>query len=211
MHDPTKTIVLATRNQGKIRELRQLLADFDIEVLDVSAFPQIGEIEETGSTFAENALIKAAAVSKATGLAAVADDSGLEVDALGGAPGVRSARFSGENATDEGNNALLLERMACVVEEKRACRFVSAVAAVSPAGRVIAARGAWEGRVLFAPRGTGGFGYDPLFFDPQAGLTAAEMPAEEKNARSHRGKALRALLEKWGPFWAEVLAQAGKP
>ncbi len=200
-------IVLATRNQGKIRELRMLLADYDLEVKDLSAFPHIGEIEETGATFAENALIKARAVSQATGLTAVADDSGLEVDFLSGAPGVYSARFSGLEATDATNNALLLERLANVPEGKRGCRFVSAIAAVAPSGRIIEARGTWEGRVLFAPRGTGGFGYDPLFFDVAAGMTAAELPAEAKNVRSHRGHGLRALLEKWPAFWAAVLAE----
>ena len=190
-------VVLATRNQGKVRELQGLLAPLDLEVLGLSAFPQVGEVEETGETFAENALLKARQVSQATGLLALADDSGIEVDALGGAPGVRSARYSGEKATDAANNEKLLRALADVPENDRTCRFVSVVAAHAPNGAELTALGVWEGRVGLAPKGQGGFGYDPLFIDAQSGLSAAEMSGEEKNARSHRGQALRELLRIW--------------
>lgn len=201
---PAKTIVLATRNAGKIKELKELLAGFGLTVLGLDAFPDIGEIEETGTTFAENAALKARTVAQATGLIALADDSGLMVDALSGAPGVYSARYSGENATDETNNQKLLEVLRDVPEAKRACRFVSLVAAVAPNGAEALAEGRWEGRVLFSPRGVGGFGYDPLFLDLELGRSAAELSREDKNARSHRGRALRALLTLWPDFWVRA-------
>ncbi|MFP5239321.1 MAG: XTP/dITP diphosphatase [Acidobacteriota bacterium] len=193
-------VVLATRNQGKVRELQAMMAGMDVEVLGLDRFPQIGEIEETGDTFEQNARIKAQAVSQATGLIALADDSGLVVDALGGEPGVRSARYSGEGATDASNNEKLLAALADVPEGKRSCRFISAIVASRPDGRELTTLGAWEGRVGFEPKGSGGFGYDPLFIDLELGLSAAEMSAEQKNARSHRGRALRALLKDWAGF-----------
>lgn len=196
-----KTLVLATRNPGKVRELNALLSGLGFAVKGLDAFPRIGEIEETGTTFEENALIKARTVAAATGLAALADDSGLEVDALDGAPGVYSARYSDPDATDEKNNQKLLDALRTVPEERRGCRFVSVVAACAPGGAVLVAQGRWEGRVLPAPRGGGGFGYDPLFLDPELGMSAAELDPETKNARSHRGRALRALLAQWPDFW----------
>jgi len=195
------TVVLATRNKGKIAELRALLAGLGPQVVGLAEFPDIGEIPETGTTFLENARIKARAVCQATGLVSLADDSGLCVDALDGAPGVYSARYSGENAADAANNAKLLAALADVPESRRTCRFVSVVVAVAPDGRELAAEGIWEGRVTTSPAGQGGFGYDPLFFDPTAGLTAAELSAEAKNARSHRGKALANLVQNWMGFW----------
>ena len=194
-------VVLATRNNGKIKELNALLAPLGISVRGLADFPDIGEIPETGETFLDNARIKARAVCQATGLVSIADDSGLCVDALSGAPGVYSARFSGENATDAGNNAKLLAALVHVPERDRTCRFVSVVVAASPDGRELVAEGVWEGRVLPALAGNGGFGYDPLFFDPTAGKSAAEMTPEEKNARSHRGKALAGLVADWPGFW----------
>ena len=194
-------VVLATRNGGKIKELNALLAPLGVGVVGLDAYPEIGEIPETGETFLENARLKARAVCQATGLVSLADDSGLCVDALSGAPGVYSARFSGENATDAGNNAKLLAALAHVPERDRTCRFVSVVVAASPDGRELTAEGIWEGRVLQAPAGSGGFGYDPLFFDPTAGRSAAELTPEEKNARSHRGKALAKLVAAWPEFW----------
>lgn len=194
------TVVLATRNAGKIKELNALLANLGVTVIGLADFPAIGEIPETGETFLENARIKARAVCQATGLISLADDSGLCVDALSGAPGVRSARFAGEDATDAANNAKLLAAMAHVPEADRTCRFVSVVVATAPDGRELTAEGVWEGRVTTTPAGAGGFGYDPLFFDPTAGKTAAELTAAEKNARSHRGKALAALLAKWAEW-----------
>ena len=203
---PRQTVVLATRNAGKIAELSALLAGFGVAVLGLDAFVHIGEIEETGTTFAENAALKARTVAQATGLIALADDSGLAVDELSGAPGVYSARFSGEGATDAANNAKLLDALAGVPESRRGCRFFSVVAAHAPNGAEILAEGRWEGRVLTSPRGTGGFGYDPLFLDPELGRSAAELAPAEKNARSHRGRALRALLADWPAFWARAQA-----
>ncbi|MDP3426005.1 MAG: XTP/dITP diphosphatase [Humidesulfovibrio sp.] len=200
------TVVLATRNKGKLAELDALLAGFGLHVVGLGAFPDLGEIEETGATFAENARLKARTVAQATGLVALADDSGLAVDALSGAPGVYSARYSGENATDATNNAKLLEALAHVPEDRRGCRFVSVVTAIAPSGAEIMAEGRWEGRVLTSPRGAGGFGYDPLFLDPELGRSAAELAPAEKNARSHRGQALRALLKDWPAFWARANA-----
>ncbi|EFL52747.1 non-canonical purine NTP pyrophosphatase, rdgB/HAM1 family [Solidesulfovibrio fructosivorans JJ]] len=199
---PTQ-VVLATRNKGKIKELNALLMPLGVRVVGLDAFPDIGDIPETGETFLDNARIKAQAVCKATGLVSLADDSGLCVDALSGAPGVHSARFSGEHASDAANNAKLLAAMAHVPERDRTCRFVSVVVAACPDGRELTAEGTWEGRVLAAPAGNGGFGYDPLFFDSTAGKSSAELTPEEKNARSHRGKALAKLVAAWPGFWGE--------
>lgn len=197
---PTK-VVLATRNAGKIRELHALLAGLGVEVVGLAAFPDVGEVEETGATFLENARLKARAVCRATGLVSLADDSGLCVDALSGAPGVHSARFAGEKASDGANNAKLLAALTHVPDRDRTCRFVSVIVAAAPDGRELVAEGVWEGRVAAAPSGEGGFGYDPLFFDETAGKTAAQLTAAEKNARSHRGKALAALVARWEDFW----------
>lgn len=194
-------VVLATRNAGKIKELNALLAPLGVHVAGLDSYPEIGDIPETGETFLENARIKARAVCQATGRVSLADDSGLCVDALSGAPGVYSARFSGEHATDEANNAKLLAALAHVPERDRTCRFVSVVVAASPDGRELVAEGTWEGRVAFQPAGAGGFGYDPLFLDPDAGKTAAELTAAEKNRRSHRGKALAGLVARWKDGW----------
>lgn len=202
-------VVLATRNQGKVRELQAMLEGKDIEVLGLDRFPEIGEIEETGSTFEENARIKAKAVSEATGLIALADDSGLAVDALGGEPGVRSARYSGEGATDASNNGKLLAAMKNVPEGERGCRFVCCVAVHAPGGAEAVFHGKWEGRLAEAPRGANGFGYDPLFIDPELGLTAAEIAPEEKNGRSHRGKAVRELAAALPSLLRQAEAMAG--
>lgn len=194
-------IVLASSNSGKIAELSAMLAPYGLEVMGLADFPQIGEIEENGASFSENALIKARAVAKATGLPSLADDSGLVVEALDGAPGIFSARFSddmpylpGENR-DQRNMRKLLRLMANVPEEKRACRFVTAMAAARPDGGELSTIGEWHGRLLFEPRGANGFGYDPVFFDSELGLAAAELSRAEKNSRSHRGKALAAMLK----------------
>jgi len=203
--DPKKkTLVLATRNSGKIKELEALLSGLGFAVLGLGDFPQVGEIEETGATFAENALLKAHAVALATGLVALADDSGLAVDALSGAPGVYSARYSGQGATDETNNLKLIDALKDVPGQRRGCRFVSVVAACAPNGAELLAEGRWEGQVLTTPRGAGGFGYDPLFLDLELGRSAAELAPAEKNARSHRGHALRALLTDWPDFWVRA-------
>ncbi|MBB5144430.1 RdgB/HAM1 family non-canonical purine NTP pyrophosphatase [Desulfovibrio intestinalis] len=199
-------IVLATHNAGKVRELADPLAAFGVEVLGLESFPDIGEIEETGVTFEENACIKAREVTRLTGLISIADDSGLEVDALDGRPGVYSARYSDDweglpgESRDARNIRKLMHEIADVPEGKRGCRFVSSMACVRPDGAEMVVRGTWEGNLLTAPRGQNGFGYDPVFFDAHIGKSAAELTRDEKNARSHRGNALRALLEKWQNF-----------
>ncbi len=201
------TIVLATRNAGKVSELADALRAYGLDVLGLDAFPQVGEIEETGTTFEENALLKARAVAEATGHVAVADDSGLEVDALERRPGVYSARYSDDtphlpgDTRDARNNAKLLLELDGVPAERRTARFRCVMAACTPDGRHVFAEGAWEGHIALAPEGDNGFGYDPLFIDPQSGLHSAQLSRDEKNARSHRGKALRRLLELWPAFW----------
>jgi len=202
-------IVLATGNAGKVRELAGPLAAFGVEVLGLEAFPAVGDIEENGATFEENALIKARAVAAATGLVSVADDSGLVVDALGGAPGVHSARYSDDwqslpgESRDARNIRKMLHEMAGVAPDRRTCRFVTCMAAVRPDGAELTVHGYWEGRLLESPLGDNGFGYDPIFFDAQAGMSAAQMSRDEKNARSHRGNALRALLARWQDFMGD--------
>jgi XTP/dITP diphosphohydrolase len=205
-------VVLATRNAGKIRELADGLRAFGLEILGLEAFPAMGDVEETGVSFEENSLLKARAVACYTGCIAVADDSGLEVDALGGAPGIYSARYSDLRplppeakdpalCRDERNNLVLLHELAAVPDTKRTGRFVCAMSACRPDGTGITLRAVWEGRIVRAPRGMNGFGYDPLFFDPKLGRTAAELSKEEKNAHSHRGKALRKLFALWAEFY----------
>ena len=189
-------LILASRNPGKLRELQELLSGFGVEVLLESQVGLDLEVEETGTTFEENSLLKARAVMEAAGLAAIADDSGLEVDALNGAPGVYSARYGGLDS-DEARTALLLQRLEAVPDAQRTARFVSVLTACLPDGRVIQARGTCEGRITRAPLGSGGFGYDPVFLVPELGRTFAEMPAEEKNRISHRANALRQFAEKW--------------
>ena len=193
-----RTLILATRNQGKVRELRDPLARFGF---DVQSLPEdFPEIEENGTTFEENALIKARAVAEALGVAAAADDSGLEVDALGGAPGVYSARYSEDwpavegESKDERNNRKLLAELEGIPAEKRTARFRCCMALVIPGGEEIVVSGAWEGSIGFKRAGANGFGYDPLFIDPELELTGAELTREAKMVRSHRGKALARLL-----------------
>ena len=189
-------VVLASRNRGKLRELERLLADELGDVIVLKSLDDIGfgeEIEENGTTFAENALIKAGAVA-ARGFIALADDSGLCVDALGGAPGVYSARYAGEHGDDAANNALLLENLKG--QDDRSAAFVSVFACVFPDGSdPIVAKGCASGEILWAPRGDGGFGYDPLFYVASLGKTFAELTAEEKNTISHRGIAVRAFAK----------------
>lgn len=186
------TLILATGNPGKRREIAQMLGA-SVAIKTLIDMPDAPEIVEDGDTFEANAIKKARILSQHAGRPALADDSGLEVDALNGAPGVYSARFAGPNATDAANNAKLLSLLSDIPDVRRTARFRCAMAIALPNGQVQTASGAWEGRILHAPRGTNGFGYDPLFFVPECGLTAAELPAEEKNRRSHRGSALRAM------------------
>ncbi|HEC07448.1 MAG TPA: XTP/dITP diphosphatase [Thiolapillus brandeum] len=192
----TQRIVLASNNQGKVREIGQLLADRDMEVLPQSAF-DIPEIEETGLSFVENAILKARNAAVLSGLPAIADDSGLEVDALKGAPGIYSARFAGPDATDTDNNRRMLAELEDVPDEQRTARFQCLMVYMRHGEDPvpIICQGTWEGRILRTPQGENGFGYDPLFFVPEKNCSAAELPAEVKNAMSHRGKALQCLLQ----------------
>ncbi len=191
-------VVLASGNRGKLREIQALLASHRVRVLPQSAFA-VAEIEETAPTFVENALLKARNAARFTGLPALADDSGLEVEALGGAPGVYSARYAGPGASDAANNAKLLEALADFGEEERRARFRCVLVFVRHAldPSPIIAEGSWEGVIAKEPRGEGGFGYDPVFYLPELGRTAAELAPQEKNALSHRGQALRKLLALW--------------
>lgn len=186
-------LLAATTNKGKIREIAGILSDLGIEVVSPTEIGLDLDVKEDGATFEENAAIKARAWSKASGLPALADDSGLCVDALQGRPGVKSARFAGQNARDEDNISLLLNSLAG--ETNRAARFVCVAALALPSGELILAEGRYEGLITEEPRGNEGFGYDPVFFDPDSGKTFAQMSPEEKNARSHRRRALEALKE----------------
>ena len=189
-------LLLASANQGKLRELRTILDGLPVELVGLAeaGLGEPPEVEETGETFLENALLKGRAYAAWSGLAAVADDSGLEVDALGGAPGVRSARYAGPGASDQANLDKLLAELTGVPPERRTARFRCAAVLVDPEAGEWHAEAAWEGRLLDAPRGSGGFGYDPVFVPDGDERTFAEMTAEEKHAVSHRGRAFRTLL-----------------
>jgi XTP/dITP diphosphohydrolase len=203
------TVVIASTNRGKIAEVRQILAGLPLVLLtsdEVGGWP---EIDETGDTYLANALLKAHAVAAVTGKAALADDSGIEVDALDGAPGVRSARFSGEHAGDEDNNAKLIESLTGVPPERRGARYRCVAVLVTPDGEEIAGTGSCEGWIATEARGTGGFGYDPWFLPDGYSRTMAELTAEEKHAISHRGKALRDLADKLRHLWGTGEEGAG--
>ena len=190
-----KKIVLASNNAGKVREINTILADCGIEVVSQAEF-NAPDVEETGLTFIENAILKARSAATHCGLPALADDSGLEVDALNGAPGIYSARYSGKGATDQKNLEKLLHDLEGVSNDKRSARFQCLMVLMrhgeDPTPLVF--QGTWEGRITHEPRGESGFGYDPVFFVPTHQCTAAELPAEEKNRLSHRGQALKKLL-----------------
>ena len=187
-------LILASNNANKLKEFRSLVADLDIELLSQKEAGCDFEVEETGTTFEENAYLKAFAVTEATGIAAVADDSGLCVDALGGEPGIYSARYGlGHAASDEERYRYLLQKMEGV--EDRSARFVCCICCTFPDGSVIRSRGECEGEILLAPKGQNGFGYDPVFHPLCLNKSMAELNPEEKNAISHRGKALRAFIE----------------
>lgn len=190
-----KQIVLATKNQGKIKEMRALLAPLHIEVLSLADFASIKDAEENGKTFCDNAIIKAKYYYSHTHVACLADDSGLEVDALDGRPGVYSARYSGEGATDESNNQKILSEMKQVAIENRTARFRCAMALVD-GDMTLTTDGTCEGILLDELRGEGGFGYDPLFYVPRFKRTLAELTSDEKNAISHRGQAVRKMADK---------------
>ena len=188
-------LVLATRNPAKLAELSRILADgrVPVDLVTLDDFPDLPEVAETGRTFAENALLKARAVAAFTGLPAVADDSGICIDALNGMPGVLSARWSGAHGDDEANLRLVLAQLADVPPGQRGAHFACAAALVLPSGSEHVAEGVLDGSVIDAPRGTNGFGYDPIFVPESSGLTTAEMAAADKDKISHRGRALRAL------------------
>jgi XTP/dITP diphosphohydrolase len=185
--------VLASNNKGKLTEMKAILGARGLTVLSQAEAGLDLEVEETGETFYDNALLKASAVIRATGLPAISDDSGLMVEALGGKPGVQSKRFGGEGLDDGDRNALLLRTLNST--EQRSAQFVSSIVCVFPNGDIVSAEGRCEGEILRAARGEGGFGYDPIFFVHEAGRSMAELSLDEKNAVSHRGKALR-LFEK---------------
>ena len=187
-------IIAATKNKNKLREFGEILKGFEV-ISQEEAGVDI-DVEETGATFEENSMLKAKAIFEATGLPAIADDSGLCVDALGGAPGIYSARYGGEGYDDKGRVELLLKNMENVPDSERSARFVCAITLVSHDG-VITARGECEGKIDYSPRGENGFGYDPVFFVEEFGKTMAEISPEEKNSISHRGKALKIFSEKF--------------
>ncbi|HHH44132.1 MAG TPA: XTP/dITP diphosphatase [Gammaproteobacteria bacterium] len=191
----TQRIVLASNNAGKVREFNQLLAGSEFEVIPQSEF-QVEEIEETGLTFVENALLKARNAAQHTGLPAIADDSGLEVDALNGAPGIYSARYAGAGASDRQNLEKLLDTLKDVPDENRSARFQCLMVYLrhpqDPTPGIF--QGTWEGRILHAPQGDNGFGYDPVFYVPEQQCASAELPPDVKNRLSHRGQALHRLI-----------------
>ncbi|TAK60436.1 MAG: RdgB/HAM1 family non-canonical purine NTP pyrophosphatase [Dehalococcoidia bacterium] len=197
---PLPKLVLGTNNPGKLREFQQLLDDCGFELVTPAQLGIEFAPEETGTTFEENATIKALEAARGCGLPALADDSGLEVDALGGRPGIVSARYAGDgrtdpSLTDEQRVDVVLAEMAGVPEERRGARFRCVIAVATPAGQVRTIEGVFEGRLGTAPRGENGFGYDPIFIVPELGVTSAELPPEHKNQISHRGKAARAARE----------------
>jgi XTP/dITP diphosphohydrolase len=194
VHVRREPLIIATGNAGKLREFRRLFDGLPFEVFAYADFGMTAPVE-TGETFLENALLKARHAAAAAGMAAIADDSGLEVDALGGAPGVHSARYAGPGADDAANNAKLQAALASATPSERGARYRCVLAFVADAGdpEPLTAEGVWEGRIVDCARGSGGFGYDPYFWLPSLGLTAAELAPEQKNRLSHRGAALRAL------------------
>jgi XTP/dITP diphosphohydrolase len=209
----SRRVVLATRNAGKVDELRRILADagLDVELVGADAFAALPDVAETGTTFAANALLKARAVAAYTGLPAIADDSGLCIDALNGMPGILSARWAGRHGADDANLELVLAQLDEVPDERRGAHFFCAAAVAMPPGRhgepgeARVVEGQVDGSLLRARRGAGGFGYDPIFLPYGSQLTTAEMSAAEKDAISHRGQAFRGLV----PVLAELLAAGG--
>jgi len=191
----TDKILIATTNQGKVQEIRGLVRDLPVVFLSLPDVSDVPEVVEDGATFEENALKKARVMAHATGMVTLADDSGLCVDALEGRPGVHSARYAGESATDEEKYMRILEEMQDVPESERSARFVCALALVNADGEEALFRGVCEGQITRDPRGTFGFGYDPIFFYEEAGCTFAEMDREAKNSVSHRGRALREFAD----------------
>ena len=195
-------VILASQNQHKLVELSAILSQLGFEIALESEYGLHVDVDETGTTFEENSLLKAEAVMKASGMPVLADDSGLMVDALNGAPGVYSARY-GHKSSDAERIAYLLENLKDVPAERRTAKFVCVITCLWPDGRRIVARGECPGQILFAPKGTGGFGYDPVFYLPELEKTYAELAPEEKNAISHRGNALKILKEELRNYYAD--------
>ena len=195
---PIKKIVLASGNAGKVREINKLFAGSGIEVIPQTEL-NVPEVPETGTTFVENAIIKARHAAECTGLPAISDDSGIEVDALDARPGVYSARYAGENANDKDNNNLMLKELEGVAEAERTARYQCLIVFMrSHTDPVpIITQGSWEGRILEAPQGDGGFGYDPIFYVPTHNCSGGELPLDVKNTMSHRAIALNAMLEEF--------------
>ena len=191
-------IVFASGNEGKVREIREMLAGMGIELLSLKDYPAVPDIVEDGETFLENALKKAKIISAITGETVLADDSGLQVDALGGAPGIYSARFAGENATDDDNVTLLLSRLRDVPPEKRTASFCCVLVLYRTDGHYVSFESRWPGLIIDERRGHNGFGYDPVFYVPELNKTAAELPPEIKNKVSHRGQSFAKLKESLG-------------
>ena len=195
-HIIRKKIIFATGNEGKMKEIRMVLSDMDVEIVSLKEAGINKEIVENGSTFAENAIIKAKTIMEETRMIALADDSGLEIDYLNREPGIYSARYLGENTSYQIKNNKLIERLAGVPEEQRTARFVCAIAAAFPDGEVITTYAVMEGRITMQEAGENGFGYDPIFYLPEYGCTTAELTLEQKNETSHRGKALGLMRAK---------------
>ena len=189
-------VVVATGNPGKLEEIRQILAGLDLEVVSMREAGIAREVEETGKTFEENAMLKAKGIAGLTDSIVIADDSGLEIDYLNKEPGIYSSRYLGTDVSYDIKNAALLQRMEGVPDEKRTARFVCAVAVVLPDGRSFVVRGEMEGRIGYEAAGENGFGYDPIFYLPDYGMTSAQISPEEKNRISHRGKALEKMVER---------------
>ena len=195
MTDNKRRLIFATGNQGKMVEIREILKDLDVEVVSLKDINLEVDIEENGTTFEENAIIKAKAVMELTGEMVMADDSGLEVDYLGKAPGVYSARYLGEDTPYSVKNNHIIKKLEGVVGQDRSARFVSVIACVFPSGDIITTRGTIEGLIDYEEKGKNGFGYDPIFYVSECGCTTAELSLEEKNRISHRGKALARMKE----------------
>ncbi|HEM6116022.1 TPA: nucleoside-triphosphate diphosphatase [Streptococcus suis] len=201
MSDFGDKLLIATHNEGKVKEFRKMFASLGIEVESLNDYPDLPEVEETGMTFEENARLKAETIAKLTGRMVLADDSGLKVDALGGLPGVWSARFSAPEPTDAKNNAKLLHELAMVLEqEDRSAQFHSTLVVAAPDKESLVVAADWPGYIAFELKGEDGFGYDPLFLVGETGRTAAQLSPEEKNAISHRGLAMKKLMEEF-PTW----------
>ena len=188
-------IIFATTNTGKIKEIKEILSDCDVEVISMKEMNITTDVEENGTTFEENSLIKARAISKLTGLPVLADDSGLEVDYLNGEPGIYSARYLGRDTDYDYKNNYIIDKLKDAKDSERSARFVCVISLVLPDGREFVKKGIMEGRIGYEIKGENGFGYDPIFYLPEYGKTSAEISGEEKNKISHRGKALRAMKE----------------